>query len=55
MHLCTVADSEVKAELAVVKAGMQGLVDMLQSKLNYWQNVTLTSLPTQVMHKTNAC
>ena len=34
----------VEAELAAVKADMQGRVDTLQSQLNYWQNVTINIL-----------
>ena len=42
----------VKAELAAVKADMQGREDTLQSQLNYWQNVTniLKDLYFGIMH-----
>ena len=39
-----VVKAELAAEVAAVKADMQGRVDTLQSQLNYWQNVTINIL-----------
>ena len=36
--------AEVKAELAAVKADMQGQMDTLQRQVNYGQNVTINIL-----------